>query len=55
MFNPRLTETLSDYPFARLNQLLAGLGPPADRCVRVAVVHDERTAREGLGHLASVL
>jgi N-succinyldiaminopimelate aminotransferase len=29
MFNPRLTETLSDYPFARLNALIADLTPPA--------------------------
>ncbi len=29
MFDPRLTETLSDYPVARLNHLLAGLAPPA--------------------------
>jgi len=30
MFNPRLTETLSDYPFARLNALIADLTPPAN-------------------------
>jgi N-succinyldiaminopimelate aminotransferase len=30
MFNPRLTETLSDFPFARLNALLAPLAPPAN-------------------------
>ncbi len=29
MFNPRLTETLTDFPFARLNALLAPLEPPA--------------------------
>jgi len=29
MFNPRLTEALSDYPFARLNALIADLQPPA--------------------------
>jgi len=29
MFNPRLTETLTDFPFARLNQLLAPIAPPA--------------------------
>jgi aspartate/methionine/tyrosine aminotransferase len=29
MFNPRLTETLSDFPFARLNALIADLRPPA--------------------------
>ncbi len=29
MLNPRLTETLSDYPFARLNALIADLKPPA--------------------------
>jgi aspartate/methionine/tyrosine aminotransferase len=29
MLNPRLTETLTDYPFARLNDLLADLAPPA--------------------------
>ena len=28
MFNPRLTETLSDFPFARLNSLLAPIAPP---------------------------
>ncbi len=28
MFNPRLTETLTDFPFARLNTLLAPLTPP---------------------------
>jgi len=28
MFNPRLTETLSDFPFARLNALLAPIAPP---------------------------
>ena len=28
MFNPRLTETLSDFPFARLNALLAPIEPP---------------------------
>jgi aspartate/methionine/tyrosine aminotransferase len=30
MFNPRLTETLTDFPFARLNALLAPIAPPAD-------------------------
>lgn len=30
MFNPRLTETLTDFPFARLNTLLAPITPPAD-------------------------
>lgn len=30
MFNPRLTETLTDFPFARLNQLLAPIEPPAN-------------------------
>ena len=30
MFNPRLTETLSDFPFARLNALLAPIAPPAN-------------------------
>ena len=29
MFNPRLAETLSDYPFARLNTLIADVEPPA--------------------------
>lgn len=29
MFNPRLTETLSDFPFARLNALVADIPPPA--------------------------
>ncbi len=29
MFNPRLTETLTDFPFARLNSLLAPITPPA--------------------------
>lgn len=29
MFNPRLTETLTDFPFARLNALLAPITPPA--------------------------
>ena len=29
MFNPRLTETLTDFPFARLNTLLAPITPPA--------------------------
>jgi len=29
MFNPRLTEALSDYPFARLNALIADVTPPA--------------------------
>jgi aspartate/methionine/tyrosine aminotransferase len=29
MFNPRLAETLSDYPFARLNTLIADVKPPA--------------------------
>ena len=29
MFNPRLTETLTDFPFARLNQLLAPIAPPS--------------------------
>jgi aspartate/methionine/tyrosine aminotransferase len=28
MFNPRLTETLTDFPFARLNALLAPIAPP---------------------------
>ena len=28
MFNPRLTETLTDFPFARLNALLAPVAPP---------------------------
>ena len=28
MFNPRLTETLTDFPFARLNSLLAPIAPP---------------------------
>jgi N-succinyldiaminopimelate aminotransferase len=28
MFNPRLTETLTDFPFARLNTLLAPIAPP---------------------------
>src|SRR6476660_7366198 len=30
MFNPRLTETLTDFPFARLNTLLAPIPPPAN-------------------------
>ena len=30
MFNPRLTEILSDFPFARLNALLAPIAPPPD-------------------------
>jgi N-succinyldiaminopimelate aminotransferase len=30
MFNPRLTETLTDFPFARLNTLLAPIAPPAN-------------------------
>jgi aspartate/methionine/tyrosine aminotransferase len=30
MFNPRLTETLTDFPFARLNTLLAPITPPAN-------------------------
>ncbi len=29
MFNPRLTDALSDYPFARLNGLIADVTPPA--------------------------
>jgi hypothetical protein len=29
MFNPRLTETLTDFPFARLNALIASITPPA--------------------------
>ena len=29
MFNPRLTETLTDFPFARLNSLIAPITPPA--------------------------
>ena len=29
MFNPRLTETLTDFPFARLNSLIAPIAPPA--------------------------
>jgi N-succinyldiaminopimelate aminotransferase len=29
MFNPRLTETLSDFPFAQLNSLLSPIAPPA--------------------------
>ena len=29
MFNPRLTETLTDFPFARLNTLLAPIVPPS--------------------------
>ena len=29
MFNPRLTETLTDFPFARLNALIAPIAPPA--------------------------
>jgi N-succinyldiaminopimelate aminotransferase len=29
MFNPRLTETLTDFPFARLNALLGPIAPPA--------------------------
>ncbi len=29
MFNPRLTETLTDFPFARLNTLIAPITPPA--------------------------
>ena len=29
MFNPRLTEQLTDFPFARLNALLAPIAPPA--------------------------
>jgi N-succinyldiaminopimelate aminotransferase len=30
MINPRLTETLTDFPFARLNALLAPIAPPAN-------------------------
>jgi aspartate/methionine/tyrosine aminotransferase len=30
MFNPRLTETLTDFPFARLNTLLSPITPPAN-------------------------
>lgn len=30
MFNPRLTETLTDFPFARLNALIAPIAPPAN-------------------------
>src|SRR5690242_19950022 len=29
MFNPRLADVLSDYPFARLNTLIADVTPPA--------------------------
>src|ERR1044071_10525124 len=29
MFNPRLTETLTDFPFARLNALISPIAPPA--------------------------
>src|SRR5215510_12858367 len=29
MFNPRLAEALTDYPFARLNALIADVKPPA--------------------------
>jgi aspartate/methionine/tyrosine aminotransferase len=29
MFNPRLSETLTDFPFARLNALLGPIAPPA--------------------------
>ena len=29
MFNPRLTDSLTDFPFARLNALLAPITPPA--------------------------
>ena len=29
MLNPRLTETLTDFPFARLNSLIAPITPPA--------------------------
>jgi hypothetical protein len=29
MFNPRLTDTLTDFPFARLNALIASITPPA--------------------------
>ena len=29
MLNPRLTETLTDFPFARLNTLIAPIAPPA--------------------------
>ena len=35
MFNPRLTETLSDFPFARLNSLLAPIAPPAPTAAKL--------------------
>ena len=49
MFNPRLTETLTDFPFARLNALLVPLAPPTNLSTISMLVGG------GLGRLASVL
>lgn len=49
MFNPRLTETLTDFPFARLNARPTPIAP------RAARVSNEKTTREGLGRFAEAL
>ena len=54
MFNPRLTETLTDFPFARLNALIASIAPP-ECYIRVALVHGEKTTREATTRFAAVL
>jgi hypothetical protein len=54
MFNPRLTETLTDFPFARLNALIASIAPP-ECYIRVALVHDEKATREATTRFAAVL
>ena len=46
MFNPRLTETLTDFPFARLNALIAPIAPPAH------LVDDQHVGRRAAGRHA---
>ncbi len=47
MFNPRLTETLTDFPFARLNSLIAPITPPAHLSMINMSVGEPQGAKAG--------
>ena len=44
MFNPRLTETLTDFPFARLDALIAPITPPAHLSMINLAVGEQQSA-----------
>ena len=55
MFNPRLTETLTDFPFARLNALIAPITPPAHLSMINLSVGEPQGAIASIDYLQKLL